>query len=135
VTRHLSAAKVTLVKDDATLSFDIAQLPFKTRALVVASAIGVLLGAQYLIDHEPTLPQSCVPVEIAGVTVVNRRWSHERYFNVASVTTPPRTYQVAVDDTFPESYVGPGALWTETGKWTGWEHRHLTGRCIDPPGQ
>lgn len=62
MTRHLSAAKVTLVTDDATLSFDIAQLPFKTRALVVASAIGVLLDAQYLIDHEPTLPQSCVPV-------------------------------------------------------------------------
>jgi hypothetical protein len=101
------------------------------RAIGAVFVLLLALGGWFVVNQEPTGARSCVPIEIAGVTVVHGRRSDVRYFNIVSLDTPSEEYAVPFDGTFPESYVGPGALWISTGKWTGSQHFRLTGRCVD----
>jgi hypothetical protein len=89
------------------------------------------------VDMQHVGPWSCVPVEIAGIYTKYEGpllWGREvKYFDVTSINLPSKKYPVRFDGTFPETYVGPGALWTAASSLTGQKYYRLTGRCADQP--
>ena len=108
------------------------------RFLMFLSAVLLALLFQ-LVDAWRLGPWSCVAVEIGGVYTKHRwlsRWPHDvKYYDVVSIENPSKHFEVGFDGTFPEYYIGRGALWVATGNVSRRPYYKLSGRCEDRPNR
>lgn len=90
--------------------------------------LAIALGANWLLDQEPTGPERCEEVKILGVRKGSRGVEQ---FIVESVNTAQRRLVGRFNRPFAEDYTGPAALWIKVGKWTGWEQYKMSRSCAD----
>jgi hypothetical protein len=109
----------------------LSRLSWDKKAVAV---IGVLAGSYALvIELEPQGPQVCENVGVLGTVSCGRGG---QCFVVRYLETGiQRTVGTFADKPFGVDYIGPAALFTRRGEWTGAYHFEFRDSCASPPSK
>jgi hypothetical protein len=100
------------------------------RFVAIVFILVCAVGYQLVIHYEPQGPQSCDYVQVIGVSRCGRggQCFVVRYVGTSSQrlvgTFAPRPFSV--------NYIGPAALFTRRGEWTGAYHFEMKESCSSP---